>query len=98
MSTYLGQADLTTDSFFIRRVTACVQKETGGWTDPPTKSVSEIAQEIMPEVASAPGFADKYLWGEQANGVLPGSSAIADTEILNKVQPMLEQFRPESSE
>lgn len=92
-SVYLGQADLTTDPFFNRRVAACIQKEVGAWSTPPTKPVAEIVSEIIAKVAAAPTFDQKYIWGNQAEGLPPGHMGISDLEILNVVQPMLDAYR-----
>lgn len=94
MSLYAAQSGLETNYEFRQRVRACVVQETGTWTEEPTSTVDQIVEEIMSEVAASPGFASKYLWGDQANGVIPGHNAIEDGEILATVQPLLNEFKP----
>lgn len=93
MSLYAAQSGLETNYEFRQRVRACVVQETGAWVEEPAKTVDEIVDAIMPDVAASPGFAAEYMWGDQAAGVPPGHNAIEDGEILATVQPLLEQFK-----
>jgi hypothetical protein len=96
MSIYSAQAGLENDNEFRQRVRSCVVQETLG--EATSKPVTTIVAEIMPEVAAAPGLAEKYLYGDQAGGLPPGQSAISDGEVLATVQPMIEEYRPEPAE
>lgn len=96
MSLYAAQSGLETNYEFRQRVRACVVQETEGWTEPPTENTDEIVNVIMPKVAASPGFAQRYLYGDEEAGVAPGHNAIDDSEILSATQPLLEEFRPQS--
>jgi len=81
--TYQDQANLATDPNFERRLAAALTTESRSKvTDPLAALIMRIPTQgmlaFMPFISSAPGFADKYASGGQAN--------ITDGDLLSAIQ------------
>lgn len=81
--TYMDEANLASDSDFIRRLSAALADEARSKTAEELgrlimNSPAQGASVFMPFVASAPSFGDKYAAG--------GQEAIQDIEILSAIQ------------
>lgn len=78
---------LSRDMDFLLRVAACYATETR------SANAETWANMHMWEVASAPGFGDKYAYAIANNNDAPGkdTSVITDGDILAVVQPMIQE-------
>ena len=87
--TYQNTADLSADTDYQERLSACLTTEALGrpgdaLADQLLRSPAYGLQAFGPVVASAPGFGDKYAGG--------GQSAVTDGDLLSAVQASWERI------
>jgi len=92
---YYDIAQLSVDTDFLRRVTACYATETP-LGDPTAIDPPQWATQRAWDVAAAPGFGDAYASAVVSGNPRPGydPAVISDAQILSAVQAIMAAETP----